>query len=110
VRLVNRFLAENKVLDDVALRLLSRIRGRFKEAGEVLGLFVSPPKAWLDRIKSAKADLVDISPEEIEHLIAERKEARHAGNFKRGDEIRNILLEKGIQLLDSAQGTSWKVK
>ncbi|MDD5287374.1 MAG: cysteine--tRNA ligase [Desulfuromonadaceae bacterium] len=110
VRLVNRFLAENKVLDDVALRLLSRVRGRFKETGGVLGLFNSSPAAWLDAIKSAKAGRADISQDEIERLISLRSEARLAKNFKRGDEIRDLLLEKGIQLLDSAEGTIWKVK
>jgi cysteinyl-tRNA synthetase len=53
---------------------------------------------------------MDISQDEIERLIVERTEARKEKNFKRGDEIRDLLLEKGIQLLDSAQGTSWKVK
>jgi cysteinyl-tRNA synthetase len=43
-------------------------------------------------------------------LIAERAEARKEKNFKRGDEIRDALLEKGIQLLDSPQGTIWNVK
>jgi len=40
----------------------------------------------------------------------ERAEARKNKNFSRGDEIRDMLLEQGIQLLDSAQGTTWKVK
>jgi cysteinyl-tRNA synthetase len=43
-------------------------------------------------------------------LFVERAAARAAKNFKRGDEIRDLLLEKGIQLLDSAQGTTWNVK
>jgi cysteinyl-tRNA synthetase len=110
VRAANRFLAENKVLDDVALALLDKVRGLFAEIGGVLGLFRSSPLEWLDGIKSAKASQMDIAPEEIERLILERAEARKARDFKRGDEIRDLLLEKGVQLLDSAQGTTWKVK
>ena len=53
---------------------------------------------------------MDITPEEIEAFIAERAEARKAKDFKRSDEIRDLLLAKGIQLLDSAQGTTWNVK
>ena len=53
---------------------------------------------------------MDISAEEIERLIVERAEARKAKDFKRGDEIRDLLLARGIQLLDSAQGTTWNVK
>ena len=110
VRVVNRYLAEIRKRDASAWTILARLREQFAEVGGVLGLFGHTPRAWLDRIKSGKADLVDIAPEEIERLIAERKEARQAKNFKRGDEIRDLLLEKGIQLLDSAQGTNWKVK
>ena len=39
-----------------------------------------------------------------------RADARKAKDFKRGDEIRDLLLEKGIVLLDGPQGTTWKVK
>ncbi|HEX9079720.1 MAG TPA: cysteine--tRNA ligase, partial [Desulfuromonadaceae bacterium] len=110
VRAANRFLAENKVFDDTALRLLAKVRKRFTDAGGVLGLFSAPPRAWLDGIKSAGAGRMDIAPEEIERLIAERAEARKARDFKRGDEIRDFLLARGIHLLDSPQGTTWKVK
>jgi cysteinyl-tRNA synthetase len=110
VRATNRFLAESKELGPVALSLLARVRHLFTEAGGVLGLFGNNPTRWLEGIKTAKAGQIDISPEEIEALIIERSEARKAKNFKRGDEIRDMLLEKGIQLLDSAQGTTWNVK
>jgi len=110
VRASNRFLAETKDQGPVAVALLARVRHHFKETGGVLGLFGSRPAEWLEGIKSAKAGQIDITPEEIESLIVERSEARKAKNFKRGDEIRDMLLEKGIQLLDSANGTTWNVK
>jgi cysteinyl-tRNA synthetase len=110
VRATNRFLAETDGLGPVTLSLLAHVRHLFAEVGGVLGLFASSPAAWLEDIKAAKAGQVDISTEEIERLIVERSEARTAKNFKRGDEIRDMLLEKGIQLLDSAQGTTWNVK
>jgi cysteinyl-tRNA synthetase len=97
-------------LGPVALSLLARVRHLFAEAGGVLGLFNSRPALWLEGIKASKAGQIDISPDEIEHLIIERSQARKAKNFKRGDEIRDMLLAKGIQLLDSAQGTTWNVK
>jgi len=46
--------------------------------------------------------------ENIEKLITEREEARKNKNFKRSDEIRSELLEKGIVLEDTAHGTIWK--
>ncbi len=110
VRAANRFLAETKVIPSSALSLITHIRNLFNEVGAVLGLFTTAPAVWLEGIKAAKVGYIDLTPDEIEHLIAERAEARTAKNFKRGDEIRDLLLEKGILLLDSAQGTTWNVK
>lgn len=47
---------------------------------------------------------------EIEVLIAERQNARKEKNYKRSDEIRNLLLSQGIILEDTAQGVRWKRK
>lgn len=46
--------------------------------------------------------------EEIENLIAERQAARKEKNFARADEIRDLLIEKGIQLKDTREGVQWK--
>ncbi|MBV5340419.1 MAG: cysteine--tRNA ligase [Deltaproteobacteria bacterium] len=110
VRATNRFLAEAEEPDPLSLSLLAEVRALFAESGGVLGLFTTPPALWLERIKAAKAGQIDIPAAEIERLIAERSAARGAKDFRRGDEIRDLLLAKGIQLLDSAQGTTWNVK
>jgi cysteinyl-tRNA synthetase len=51
-----------------------------------------------------------ITDDEVERLLAERQEARKAKNFKRSDEIRNELLERGIVLEDTKDGVRWKRK
>jgi len=56
-------------------------------------------------ITDKKEELLD---EEIENLIAERQAARKAKNFARADEIRGLLLEKGIILEDTREGVKWK--
>ena len=50
----------------------------------------------------------EILDSEIESLIAERQEARKARDFARADEIRDLLLEKGIVLEDTREGVKWK--
>ncbi len=50
----------------------------------------------------------EILDEEIEQLIAERQAARKEKNFARADEIRGILLERGIILEDTREGVKWK--
>jgi len=45
---------------------------------------------------------------EVQALISEREEARKAKDFARSDEIRDQLLEMGIELKDTPHGTKWK--
>ncbi|MBN2158712.1 MAG: cysteine--tRNA ligase [Spirochaetes bacterium] len=52
----------------------------------------------------------DIDPAWVDSMIAERIAARKDRNFKRADEIRTILTEKGIILEDTKEGTRWKTK
>ena len=61
---------------------------------DILGLIALPAEEMLDQ--------------EIEDLIAERQEARKAKNFARADEIRDLLLDKGIILKDTREGVKWK--
>lgn len=50
----------------------------------------------------------EILDEEIENLIAERQAARKAKDFARADDIRGLLLDKGIELKDTREGVKWK--
>ena len=59
----------------------------------------------LGLILDKKEEILD---EEIENLIAERQAARKAKDFARADEIRGLLLEKGIELKDTREGVKWK--
>ena len=47
---------------------------------------------------------------EVESLIEERKKAKRSHDFGRADEIRKLLLEKGILIEDTKDGVRWKRK
>ncbi|WP_127508983.1 cysteine--tRNA ligase [Paenibacillus humicus] len=47
---------------------------------------------------------------EVDALIVERTEARASKNWKRADEIRDLLAEQGILLEDTPQGIRWRRK
>jgi cysteinyl-tRNA synthetase len=53
----------------------------------------------------------EMSAEQIDALVAERQKAREQRNFKRADEIRRELAERGILLEDTRDGgIRWKKK
>ena len=47
---------------------------------------------------------------EVDEQIEARLQARQEKDFSRADQIRDELAEKGVELLDSPQGTTWKIK
>jgi cysteinyl-tRNA synthetase len=57
-------------------------------------------------LEAAKVD-TDIESE-AEALIAEREQARKGKDFKRADEIRDLLKKKGIIIEDTAGGVRWR--
>ncbi len=111
VRGLNRLIAEKR-FDECPLSLAVLADGvkKLRRLGEVLGLFGSEPAAWLEKQKSDGLQGGELTAEAIEILIAERKQARADRNFARGDEIRDELDAKGVILLDSREGTTWKLK
>ncbi|MGP1587893.1 MAG: cysteine--tRNA ligase [Treponemataceae bacterium] len=48
------------------------------------------------------------SDPEIEKMIMERNQAKKEKNYGKADEIRNELKAKGIIIIDTPQGTTWK--
>ncbi|MBR6602646.1 MAG: cysteine--tRNA ligase, partial [Clostridia bacterium] len=63
-----------------------------------------------EKLKNAAPAADNDLAAEVEKLIAERAEAKKAKNFARADEIRNYLSEKGVVLVDSREGTTWKLE
>ncbi|MBW6511446.1 MAG: cysteine--tRNA ligase [Desulfuromonadaceae bacterium] len=111
VRGMNRIMAENKYAEcPLLLVALKDAADKLRRLGGVLGLFQSVPSEWLNKSKNEGINASGLSAEMIETLIVERREARAAKNFARGDEIRDELAAKGIILLDSRTGTTWKIK
>ena len=57
----------------------------------------------------ADAAAADPFVAEILQLIEERKAAKKAKNFAEADRIRDYLASKGVTLIDTAQGTTYKI-
>jgi cysteinyl-tRNA synthetase len=83
-------------------RAASQLAGQIKALGAVVGLLQQNPKDFLQQGSAG-----EISGEEVEALIVERKEARANKDFARSDEIRDQLAAVGVILKDGPEGTTW---
>jgi cysteinyl-tRNA synthetase len=64
----------------------------------------------LQLVNKADEENNDADDKWIQQLISERNDARGNRDWKRADEIRETLLKKNIELIDSKEGTTWKHK
>ena len=72
---------------------------------KILGIFNQNLDDWKSFKKIGK-----ITPEEIEKLILKRNEARSKKDFKTSDEIRDLLVSKGVLIKDKDDNTTWEYK
>lgn len=91
-REANRLMAEG-VLSKKGAENIMRF---FDEIDRVLGIL------------SREADVEDVSSEMIGILVEVRQELRKRRLFDLADVIRDKLLQKGIELEDTAEGVKWK--
>jgi cysteinyl-tRNA synthetase len=81
-----------------------------KKLAAIMGLLQVDPKVYLSEKKNALLKNLNTTEEDILKLIQDRKDARAAKEWERGDIIRNQLLAMGIELKDSPKGTIWEIK
>jgi cysteinyl-tRNA synthetase len=110
------FLLANKLLDDpkaapkdVRRRTLAHLRRDLRSCGETLGIFRRPPAEFLLARRGRMCARRGIDPAAVESRIADRAAARTAKDFTRADDIRKELRDRGIELMDTPAGTSWRV-
>ncbi len=81
-----------------------------KVFASVLGFGGSPSDGYLARQSQRATQQSGVSPAKIEQLLADRKAARAAKDFKKSDEIRDQLSAMGVTIKDRPDGTTeWKI-
>ncbi len=83
----------NQHIDGASGAFLQRLYDRLSKLCDVLGIIIEKKEESLDS--------------DIEALIEERQAARKNKDFAKADEIRDKLLEMGIELKDTREGVKW---
>jgi cysteinyl-tRNA synthetase len=112
VREVNKATADKELLNsDVHIKdVLCNVGDTLGEVAGVLNLFGRKPEDYFRTATKVDLDGKVYNDETIGALIDERNKARASKDWKRADEIRDELLKAGIELLDGAEGTKWRIK
>jgi cysteinyl-tRNA synthetase len=88
---------------------LEAAHAAFAVLSRVLGLGQDDPGAVLARVRARRATRLGLREREVEDKIIARKQAREARDFARADAIRDEIAALGIELMDSPDGTTWRI-
>ena len=80
-------------------------RGELRASALVLGVLAYSTVDWFHSSSAAA-----LPEDDIQRLIAKRTAARQARDFAAADALRDELLEHGVLLEDTAEGTTWRLK
>lgn len=87
------------VTDSSTGEFTEKVYHEFIKICDILGIFYDAPK---------QEDDAGLTDDEIEALIQERNSAKSEKDFAAADAVRDQLMEKGIAIEDTRQGTRWK--
>ena len=88
----------------VSLKEKKELKQQLLIIGKILGLFQKNPKQW----KSKKKIDIILDENKINGLIKERNIARKTGQYSLADDIREKLLQMGVEISDNKSGTDWR--
>ncbi len=92
------------------LELLQQGADAIKKLANIIGLLVEDPVCYGKRKQEKFLTANNINPADIDEMITKRNEARKAKDWQEADALRDRLQDMGIELLDSPEDTTWKVK
>lgn len=109
--LASRKANELKTQKNTPARALTaeRYASIFRQLFAVFGILEMEPQAFIDTLKSKILKEMQVDPKSIDQAIADRQAARATRDYAAADSIRKRLLDLGIELMDSPEGTRWTI-
>jgi cysteinyl-tRNA synthetase len=74
----------------------------------LLGMHADDVGATLQQLRELALVRAGLSEADVAAALQQRAEARQAKDFARGDEIRVQLAAKGVLVMDTPQGSTWR--
>ena len=109
--LANKLLVEGKGIDkQVRRRTIARLGKDLRHVGDALGILAQDAAAYLRARRDRLVRRNAIDTAQIQSKLDARVAARAAKDFKAADDLRAELGTLGIELLDTPQGTDWRVR
>jgi len=82
---------------------MAKAKGELVAAANLFGILTSDPEHWF------RASFGEAAAE-IDALVANRVAARAAKDYALSDKLRDELAARGVEVMDSASGSSWRRK
>ena len=92
--------AVNQADGEEQLALMQELKG----LADILGLLQQDPEQWFTLVRGDS----QLSADQIEAQIEARQQAKQDKDFAKADQIRQQLLDAGVVLEDSREGTQWR--
>lgn len=108
-RVANDLTESKKKAKGDRLWTIAQTRELLLQAGSILGLLHKPASDALVELRDLKVELLGIDVDRVEELIEARTQARTEKDWERADAVRDQLAAMKIEVLDSPEGTSWRI-
>lgn len=110
IRKFNTLVSSNTKLTPQKKEISLIVLEFFTKIGDKFSLFLEKPyDNFLKAMDKVLLKELNLEEKEVQRLIDERVVSKSKKDYKKADEIRDILKEKGILIKDSAEGSTWEV-
>ncbi len=108
-RAVNRFSNHKKARKRGA-PVVAPALSSFSLVAETIGLMTMDTEDYQAEVRAKRLPTLGLTEAEVQQLLDDRVAARAQRDWARADAIRDELEAKGIAVMDTAQGTDWRVR
>lgn len=99
-----------EISDKSAFYTLHRLREDLVLASNLLGFLERDADVALEELNTLRLRALGIDASKIEEMIAARKQARADRDWAKADELRDELDGLGVEIMDSPEGTTWRIR